>query len=289
MLYETIIPNRGSSILKKNYAFKYFPPNWHYHREYELLIITEGAGKRFAGNGVTTFREGDVALFGSNLPHFHLSDHVYHEDNDLRSTSQVIQFVPEVFPKEMDKIPAFQKIDALLKRSECGILFGNSELKNLIRQHFETFDRLDGISRLMDLYSMLDLLGSSTEYTLLSISGGPGNSKSGMDDMTVYKSYQYLVTHFKEDISLRDVADYAGRNPSALCRSFKSATGRTLFGCLMEIRMDQAYRLLTGTDFTVLQIAKECGFPSISHFNHKFLEMTGVSPLEYRTQSRNNL
>lgn len=286
MLYETIIPNRGSSILKKNYAFKYFPPNWHYHREYELLIITEGTGKRFAGNSVTTFREGDVALFGSNLPHFHLSDAVYHEDNDLRSTSQVIQFVPEVFPSDMHQIPAFQGIDTLLKRSENGILFDNSEIKNLIRLRFDTFDRLQGLERLMALYRILDQLSNTTEYTLLSMSDDGGDIKNQKDDLTVYKAYQYMVTHFKEDFSLQDIASFVERNPSALCRSFKASTGRTLFNCLLEIRMDHAFKLLTTTDFTVSRVARESGFPTISNFNHKFLKMTGTTPSEYRYNSR---
>ena len=83
MLYETIIPASGSSFTKKNFIFKHFPPDWHYHPEYELVAITEGVGKRFVGNGVSEFSPGDIAFIGSNVPHFHLSDRVYYENNDL--------------------------------------------------------------------------------------------------------------------------------------------------------------------------------------------------------------
>ena len=79
-----------------------------------------------------------------------------------------------------------------------------------------------------------------------------------------------------------DVAEYAGQNPAALCRNFKLSTGRSIFNCLLEIRIDFAYKLLENSDFSITQVAYESGFKNISHFNHKFKLMAGISPLEYR-------
>lgn len=286
MLYETIIPNRGSSILKKNYAFKYFPPNWHYHREYEILVITEGKGKRFVSRSVTPFCEGDVVLIGSNVPHFHLSDSIYYENNDLRSQSQVIQFVPEVLPEDVGENPAFSAIWSLLERSKQGVKFDNPEISGLIMNQFNHIEQTYGLDRLVELYRMLDQLGRETDYTILSVEGASHENSPVTDDLTVFKCYQYLLSHFKEEMSVEKIAAYVNRNPSALCRCFKNATGRTIFGCLTEIRIDHAYKLLTTTNFSVSQIAHECGFGTISNFNHRFLRMTGVPPLEYRAQSR---
>ena len=45
MLYETIIPASGSSFTKKNFIFKHFPPDWHYHPEYELVATRSIAAR----------------------------------------------------------------------------------------------------------------------------------------------------------------------------------------------------------------------------------------------------
>lgn len=103
MLYETIIPATGHSFTKRNFIFKYFPTQWHYHKEFELTLITNGWGKRFVGDGVDDFKVGDIVLFGENLPHFHMCDKTYYENNDLYCSSEVIQFTRDIFPADMNK------------------------------------------------------------------------------------------------------------------------------------------------------------------------------------------
>ena len=42
--------------------------------------------------------------------------------------------------------------------------------------------------------------------------------------------------------------------------------------------------LLTIGDMEVSQIAVECGFDSIPHFNRTFKQLTGLTPTQYRNQ-----
>lgn len=282
MLYETIIPGSGLSFAKKNFIFKHFPPDWHYHPEYELVAITEGHGKRFVGSGVSEFAPGDIVLIGSNVPHFHLSDSVYYENNDLYCCSEVIQFNLSVFPVDFQTMPEFDSITRLLNDSKRGLLFHNAEVLERIRTKLSDFERLDPLKRLMELYRILNMLSQTPDFTCLSIAEVDYNRHKHLHNLPVYRAYQYLANNFKEMITLEQVAEYAGQNPTALCRNFKQSTDRSIFNCLLEIRIDFACKLLINSDFSIIQVAYESGFRNISHFNHKFKEMSGLSPLEYR-------
>lgn len=238
MLYETIIPASGSSFTKKNFIFKHFPPDWHYHPEYELVAITEGVGKRFVGNGVSEFSPGDIAFIGSNVPHFHLSDRVYYENNDLYCCSEVIQFNQNIFPADFRTMPEFGPIVRLLDESSRGLLFHNDEVLERIRTRLSDFERLDGLKRLMELYRILGMLSQTPDFSYLSIAEVDYNRVKDLHNLPVYRAYQYLANNFKEPVTLRQVAGYAGQNPTALCRNFKQSTGRSIFNCLLEIRID---------------------------------------------------
>src|SRR6266496_26776 len=53
---------------------------WHYHKEVELIHFKKGEGTQFIGDNIKRFKAGDVALVGSNLPHYWRFDDAYFEE-----------------------------------------------------------------------------------------------------------------------------------------------------------------------------------------------------------------
>lgn len=284
MLFETIIPASGSSFAKKNFIFKHFPSEWHYHPEFELLLITEGTGKRFVGRGVSEFLPGDVIFVGANVPHFHLSDSIYYENNDLYCSSETIQFKENVFPENYRSMPEFLSVGKLMERSVRGVLWRDPEVHIKVQEKLTDFERYTGIERLVELYNLLDYLGAVDKFSYLSVIQIGSNVVKDEQNIPVYRAYQFLCNNFKNNISLDAVASYAGQSASALCRNFKRSTGKSVFECLQEIRIDFSQKLLINSDLNVNQLAYESGFNNISHFNHKFKELSGFSPLDYRSR-----
>ncbi|MDF2803344.1 MAG: AraC family transcriptional regulator [Anaerocolumna sp.] len=69
------------------------------------------------------------------------------------------------------------------------------------------------------------------------------------------------------------------------CKMFKKTTGMSPTNFIMLCRLQKSKQLLMERrDWTVRQIALECGYPSISYFGRLFLENEGVTPVEYRKQ-----
>ena len=55
---------------------------------------------------------------------------------------------------------------------------------------------------------------------------------------------------------------------------------------MIQFRIDKAKSLLTDTDMTVTDIARECGYSSYNYFVRQFKTAEGMSPSEYRAERK---
>lgn len=280
MLREQIIHNVGSSFSHK--VYDNFTMPWHYHNEYELIVITSGGGKRFVGDNVDDFSTGDLALFGSELPHFHMCYGLLENDPQRISGCEVIQFSQSLFPADVDNLEEFSIISDLLRRSRQGVKFINPPSLDRIRQMMRHIDSLSGVKRVSALLRILEILGKSSDYKLLAQPDYSinliGNDKSD----PVNRVYKYLHENFSEEISLDDLADKLGFNTSALCRHYKRRAQKSIFQSLQEIRIGFACKLLTNSSLSVIQIAYECGYKNIANFNRQFKAIMNLTPSQYK-------
>jgi AraC family transcriptional regulator len=78
----------------------------------------------------------------------------------------------------------------------------------------------------------------------------------------------------------------AGLSPNHLLRMFKQAFGQTPHQYLTARRLERARHLLAHTDQPVTEICLSVGFASLGAFSWLFHRRVGVSPAEYRRQTR---
>jgi AraC family transcriptional regulator len=93
----------------------------------------------------------------------------------------------------------------------------------------------------------------------------------------------YMQDNLADEITLEQLAAVAGLSKHHFLRSFKTATGATPHGFLVEIRMQRAAELLVARTSTVSWVAARCGYRSASHFAAAFHKHHGTSPTAYRT------
>lgn len=97
----------------------------------------------------------------------------------------------------------------------------------------------------------------------------------------------YIRSHYRENLTLEDVAKHAYLTPSAFSRKFKKLYGVNFSTFLSGLRLQHALDMLIGSDLPITEIALQNGYNSVSHFNKIFREAYGMSPRAYREDRRN--
>lgn len=255
----------------------------HKHAEYEIMLFTHGSGKQFVGEGALDYKKGDIAIIGSNVPHLHLCNTKLHPEISVEASSGIaLQFHPTIFPESLSQLPDYRPIYELLQKSQYGIRFYSTGLYEELSQLFLNLDNTEYTARLIYLFQILESLCKCRKS--ISISKIAYNKSNILEDDNepVNRVYTYLFNHFKEKISLNEIANYIGQNPSSLCRYFKKRTDKSIFQCLAEIRIGHACKLLAHSNMNIAQIAYESGYNQVSFFIEQFEKIIKQTPSEYR-------
>lgn len=96
------------------------------------------------------------------------------------------------------------------------------------------------------------------------------------------KSLGYIYSHFREDISVDDIAAFIGYTPNHFNMVFRRSFGEPFGKYLRKTRINYAKNMLIAGDAPVTEIAIESGFASLSHFSRTFKAEFNMSPNEYR-------
>ena len=93
---------------------------------------------------------------------------------------------------------------------------------------------------------------------------------------------RYMDLHFKEPLTLEQLAEEAHMNKYYLSHAFKREYGVSPINYLISRRINESKYLLTETDLSMSQIAQLLGFSSLSYFSQTFRKTQGISPMEFR-------
>ncbi|MHA4845014.1 AraC family transcriptional regulator [Flavitalea antarctica] len=276
----TVNAQQTSSFDIRYEKVAYFDNPWHYHPEYELTLVTNSRGIRFVGDCVEPFREGDLVLLGSHLPHYWRNyEEYYHEDSNLTAEACILRFKPSLLEINLN-MPETTAIQKLFKKSSRGILFGEL-IAQKIEHQMVALTQQSGAERLISFLQIMHFLSGVPETRLLSSiefgAGRPEADKGRMDSVL-----NYIHQHIQDDIPLQEIAAYVHMNPAAFCRYIKSRTNKTFLELVNEIRISNACRLLLDDHATISNIAHASGFKNVTHFNYTFKKVMGRNPSDFK-------
>lgn len=126
-------------------------------------------------------------------------------------------------------------------------------------------------------------------FHLVEPAGIPQRSRKDSDShafANIAAICEYIAGNFRQDIDCADIATSVDIHPKYAMSLFKKSTGVTLNEYLNLLRLSYAQALLMKSDSTILTVASESGFGSLSNFNRCFRRMAGMSPTDFRRDLR---
>ena len=270
--------------INKSFIFYHEENNfstWHYHPEYELVLITEGSGKRMVGDSVGRFKDGDLVFLGSYLPHEWKCDKKYFaKDGSFLGEGLVVQFLPDFLGPSFFDLPENTHLKSFLHASSQGCLL-HGETKKVITEHMVAMKDLGETDKFYKLLAIFKILSATNQYSLLSSPAIVEPYRS--DEMLPLKNaINYIMTNFQRPIRIEELLEIANMSNTTFFKTFKKTTQMSFKSYLIRLRIGYSCKLLTDESLNITQIAYESGFDNISNFNRQFKKEKGCTPREYR-------
>ena len=99
---------------------------------------------------------------------------------------------------------------------------------------------------------------------------------------SIQRALLFIHHHFRQSITLADVASQVFLSPNYFSERFHDAVGISFQNYLQDLRLKFAEALLAATTLPVSEILFAAGFNDPSHFGRVFKQIYNLSPRDYR-------
>ena len=241
----------------------------HGHYHFLLTLVTRG-------EGVQTLNGEEVCFSPGQL--FILSPADFHK-NTLKPGQSYdyygVKFPYELLTKRLIGLCSLDKFPLTKKLSERAFVVAKEIFERLIEEFECGKDRLANQIYIETMVEQL-LIIAIREYS---------GDESSVQSVFLNRALGYLYSHFYENITVNDAAEFMGYTTNYFNTVFKNSLGSPFGKYLSELRLTYASNLLKSCDLTITEIAFESGFENSAHFSRRFHEKFGLSPKEYRDKN----
>lgn len=156
------------------------------------------------------------------------------------------------------------------------------QIRELLLRTRDAYEKHDLMWNTVCYSSILRIYATLGQRYLSGILPRNEENVRSMDSEVITAVMTYINNHYREELSLEDVARFAGFSRYYFSRSFKRQTGYSFKDYLCQKRLQVAMDLLIRTNRSMRDVAIESGFGSVATFNRVFREKKGCTPTQYR-------
>lgn len=266
-------PSEGLAL----WGFAHQVMNYRYHwhqNEYELSILLGGSQEFCLDRQSYFLEEDDVILIGPGTGHasfgrqadtcalvFHISQEAF---KPFARKGCAFQFPHSPSGAETREAPRY-----------CRIRFYAAQICEAALSHGPFSDLTARASAQLLLATMCTMFDHQTVRAVTEQDKEPMEAMRGL--------ITYMEQHYREKITLDELAAYSGYNRTYISTLFKNTIGVNFYEYLTRLRLQQAIQDLTVTSKNLTDIALDNGFPDLKSFNARFKEVLHRSPSQYRS------
>ena len=261
---------RGTAKLL-NVASAKYGGDWHSvphtHNHAELFYIVGGKGQFLIEDELYPVNTNHLVIINPNVTHTEVSLNAQPLEYIVLGIEGVELSMTENSNGQFCILDHFESMDI------------TSSLRNILREMEQKQPGFEDICQAFMEILIIRLMRS----TGLSVPAEPQNSVGNHQCAAVRR---YIDHHFKESLTLDQLADEAHMNKYYLSHAFKQEYGISPINYMISRRLEESKYLLAETDLSMSQIAQLLGFSSLSYFSQVFRKTQGLSPMEYRQDNK---
>ena len=247
----------------------------HRHHEVELFYVEEGSCSRTFGGRSYRFCQGSILLFWGAYPHQLLKP----------PGKCLILYIPLRFFLNWEFDRSF--LQRILK-GDLVVIPETDETLDVVRLLKKRVS--DGKIVTPSRATELEIQGQFLHLADIAAER-PKNWRKSPEQATAHADhlshiFAYLVENFQSPVQLADLGRACRLHPNYVWNIFRRATGRTPIEYLTEYRLTYAKELLQRTTKTILDVALDSGFGSMSQFYAVFHKWNRMTPTSYRRMKR---
>ncbi len=230
-------------------------------------------------------------------------DHIVLYDDTLSYTLKYVDIEPELYTKltndveENDESGVNQAIDDIFQsftQRRCAPEAVKVTIHHCVSNIMRIMDKMevkqDELIMIEPILSWHDLNISFTALKTLfqqfvtESMHAIGKQRKETSKGGIHKIKMYIEQHYDKNISLKSIAAQFYMNPVYLGQLFKKTYGLYFNDYLLQLRIEEAKRLLRQTDMRIYEVADAVGFSNADYFVTQFEKLESMTPTEYRNK-----
>ena len=253
-----------------------YPTRRHWHNDVEFVKITEGSINYNINGEIVSLKKGEALFINSKQFHYNFPG----DEKECKFLCVILHPVLMCSSKTI----AEKYISPILSNSGAlpyYVFRPDTHWENTVITCIERIYNLEKEEcfELM-LYSQFFNLWTQM---FINLSHKANANTQDTQHLTELKNMiSFIKEHYREKISLYDIANAGGACKTSCYTIFKKFTNQTPGEYLTEYRLQKSIELMQNTDKTFTEICFDVGFSGASYYSEIFKKVFGMSPSEYK-------